>query len=368
MSAPTGGRPADGRPSGAGSDDAGTDGAGPDAFASLGFEPVATRSERRRAERRRRRRPWVVTTVVALVVLVGVPVVAALVGFGYLVHLASTFDDRATTVVGALPEYDGRPGVDADGALNVLLLGSDTRGRGDAGRSDVMMLVHLPGDRSSIEVLSIMRDTWVDVPGHGEAKINAAYSWGGVPLTVQTVEQLLEVRVDHVAEIDFEGFRGMTEALGGVDVVSERAFSAGGHEFRQGLNHLDGDAALAFVRERSSFADADHQRVRNQQAFLEALAHGVISRGTLTDPGRVSTFVGATAEHLAVDESLTPPRLAEIGWSARGLTPGSLHAVTLPTVGGSVSADGQSYLAVDPDGLDRITAALQAGEALPDGR
>jgi LCP family protein required for cell wall assembly len=360
VSGVVGGDPTPGRPTGPLEE--------PDGLARLGLEPAPTRGERLRAERRRRRRPVILTTVAALAVLIGVPIAAALVGVGYLVHLASAFDDRTTTIAGALPDYPGRPGADVDGALNILLLGSDARAQGDAGRSDVLMLVHLPADRSSIEVLSIMRDSWVEIPGHGEAKINAAYSWGGVPLTVQTVERLLEVRIDHVAEIDFAGFEGMTDALGGVDVVSERAFTAGGHEFRPGLNHLDGDAALAFVRERSSFADADHQRVRNQQAFLEGLAHGVISRGTVTDPGRVSSFVGATAEHLAVDDSLTPPRLAEIGWSARGLTPGSLHAVTLPTGGGGVSADGQSYLVVDPDGLDGITAALHADEALPDGR
>ena len=351
----SGGAPRSGR-------DVGSDGV--DGLAELGLEPAPSRGARRQAERRRRRRLAVV--VVTLAVLVGVPVLAAVVGAGYLVRLGASFGDRSTTIAGALPEYEGRPAADDDGAVDVLLLGSDTRVEGESGRSDTIMLVRLPADRSSVEVLSIMRDSWVEVPGHGEAKINAAYSWGGVPLTVQTVEQLLEVRVDHVAEIDFEGFRAMTDALGGVVVDSEQPFTAGPHEFRQGLNRLDGDAALAFVRERYSFADADHQRVRNQQAFLTGLAQGVVSRGTLTDPARVSEFVGVTADHLAVDASLTPARLLELGWSSRGLTPSSLHAVTLPVAGGGTSADGQSYLAIDPAGLESVREALRSDEALPD--
>lgn len=82
------------------------------------------------------------------------------------------------------------------------------------------MLAHVPADRQHVYLMSIMRDSWVEVPGHGRAKINAAYSWGGVALTTETVEQLLDIRIDHVAEIDFAGFEDMTDALGGVTVDS----------------------------------------------------------------------------------------------------------------------------------------------------
>ncbi|WP_396599433.1 LCP family protein [Frigoribacterium sp. R86507] len=294
----------------------------------------------------------------ALVVFVGLPALVIGVGAGYLGHLARTWDDGASTIRAAFPDEADRPAAVDDGALDVLLLGSDTRQAGASGRSDSMMLVHLPADRRDVYVMSIMRDTWVDVPGHGMAKINAAYSWGGVPLTVQTVEQLLQTRIDHVAEVDFTGFEGMTDALGGVDVVSERAFRAGGHDFVAGPNHLDGEQALDFVRERKSFAEADHQRVRNQQAFVRGLVDGLLDRRTLTDPAAVSSFVAATADHVAVDPGLTPTRMAGIAWSARELRPSGLHAFTMATAGGGTSADGQSYVAFDVDRLYALRQAL----------
>lgn len=314
---------------------------------------------RRRSRRSTRRRRVVLVTAWIAGVVVGLPTVAALVLAGYVGHLASTFSDRTTTIDRAFPSELGRPAKDETGALNVLLLGSDSRAEGVDGRSDSMMLVHLPAERDAAYVMSIMRDTWVDVPGHGQAKINAAYSWGGVPLTVQTVEQLVQVRVDHVAEVDFAGFTAMTDALGGIDVVSDQAFSSGRHQFAEGTNHLDGEAALAFVRERKSFADADHQRVRNQQAFVRGLVSGVLDRGTLTDPSALSSFVGATTQHLSVDAGLTFGRLVEIGYGARSLTPGAIRTFTLPTAGGGVSADGQSYVQLDVDALYPLREALQ---------
>ncbi|MBF4601655.1 LCP family protein [Frigoribacterium sp. VKM Ac-1396] len=337
-----------------------------DALDRLGLEgaeattPPPPRGERsaRRRDRRRRRRV-VATLVSALVVFVGLPALVLGVGAGYLAHLARTWDEGATTIEAAFPDEADRPAPADDGSLDVLLLGSDTRVAGESGRSDSMMLVHLPADRSAVYVMSIMRDTWVDVPGHGMAKINAAYSWGGVPLTVQTVEQLLQTRVDHVAEVDFAGFEAMTDALGGVDVVSERAFRAGGHEFVQGENHLDGEQALDFVRERKSFAEADHQRVRNQQAFVRGLVDGLLDRHTLTDPAALSAFVAATADHVAVDPGLTPTRMAEVAWSSRGLRPSGLKTFTMATSGGGTSADGQSYVSFDVDRLYALREALR---------
>ena len=338
----------------------------PDGFGALGLTEPLTRREALDREGaagpppRRPRRRAVVVLAWILAVVVGLPTTAALVAAGYVGHLASTYGDRTTTIEQAFPAEADRPAVAETGALNVLLLGSDTRGPGASGRSDSMMLAHLPADRSGVQVMSIMRDSWVDVPGHGMAKINAAYSWGGVPLTVQTVEQLLQVRIDHVAEIDFAGFEAMTDALGGVDVVSEKAFESRGHQFVAGTNHLDGRRALDFVRARYPFADADHQRVRNQQAFVRGLVDGVVSRGTLTSPGRVSQFVGAVTEHLSVDPGLTFGRLVELGWSARSLSPSSVTTFTMPTTGGGTSPDGQSYVALDVDALYPLRAALQA--------
>ena len=150
---------------------------------------------------------------------------------------------------------------------NILLLGSDTRTGADAAlvsgsRADTIMLMHIPADGKGVYIISIMRDTWVDIPGYGTAKVNAALNYGGVSLQVATIENLVGVKIDHVAEIEFEGFKSLVNAIGGVDVQVPFAFTSNVWTFTPGLMHLNGSGALSFVRERYSFADGDYQRVR----------------------------------------------------------------------------------------------------------
>jgi LCP family protein required for cell wall assembly len=220
-----------------------------------------------------------------------------------------------------------------------------------------MMLVHVDADRENVYVMSIMRDLYVPIPGHGSNKINAAFAYGGSPLTVQTVEQLLGVRIDHVAIIDFEGFKGMTTALGGVDVFSPQAFSSGPYSYVAGLNKLEGDKALLFVRERYAFADADFTRVKNQQAFVRGLANTILSRSTLTDPGKVSAFVTAMSPYLTVDKQFDIGTIASLGVSLRSIDASKMHFFTIPTAG-TGSIGGQSIVNVDQVGLDAVKAAL----------
>src|SRR5699024_3687054 len=170
------------------------------------------------------------------------------------------------TIDSAFPEESLRPEVsepaegEEDPAVNILLLGSDSRADtstpilDDLGsRSDTIMVAHIPSDRSGVQIMSIMRDSWVEIPGHGHAKINAAMAYGGVPLIVQTVEGLIDQRIDHIAVADFNGFKNLTEAVGGVEVNNPRDFTVGDTHFAQGNITLDGDEALQFVRERYAF-------------------------------------------------------------------------------------------------------------------
>ncbi|WP_291796585.1 LCP family protein, partial [Cellulomonas sp.] len=141
-------------------------------------------------------------------------------------------------------------------AVNILLLGSDSRiSAGDPNqwtyggqRTDAVMLVHIPADRSGAYLFSIPRDSWVDIPGHGQAKINAAYSWGGPALLIQTVEQLTNVRIDHMAVTDFESFQALTDELGGVEITAPKDVYDGGTLVTQAGTHLlNGTQALAYV-------------------------------------------------------------------------------------------------------------------------
>lgn len=326
-------------------------------------ERRTARADRQQRKRRRRRALWIWLTAAALVVVLPL----ALIG-GYLIWLGGTFDNGVTRISNAFPPDDTRPR-SSNGATNILLIGSDSRsGLGDvlSGKatgelSDTMMLVNVPKDGSGITVMSLMRDLWVPIPGHGTAKLNAAFSWGGVPLAVQAVESLLDTRIDHVMVVDFGGFGSIATALGGVDVWSDKAFQSRnmpGYSYQKGYNLVEGPRALAFVRERYSFADADYQRVRNQQAFIRALVLGFINTGTLADPLKLQSAVGTLARYIAADDGLTSATVAGLALGSRGLNNDSLHTLTLPTAGTGSSPDGQSIVKVDETRLAIIRQAL----------
>jgi LCP family protein required for cell wall assembly len=326
-----------------------------------GPEPETESDPRRRRRLSRGSKVLIVTASV----VVGILLVAVVAAGVYASRLANTFDDNATKIEQAFPEESTRPVADDTGAMNILLMGSDSRADpttvDDSGasdqRTDSMMLVHVDADREAVWVMSIMRDLYVPIPGHGEGKINAAFAYGGSSLTVQTVEQLLGVRVDHVAIIDFEGFKGMTTALGGVDVSSPQAFTARGHSYVEGVNRLEGDAALAFVRERYAFPDGDFTRVKNQQAFVKGLANTVLSRATLTDPGKVSSFVTAMSPYLSVDTGFDVSTIGSLAFSLRNLDSTTMHFFTVPTAGTGMIGD-QSVVNLDQAGLDAVRAGL----------
>ena len=291
-------------------------------------------------KKKRLSRP-VKTLIVVASILVGILVVLGVVVGLYAMNLARTFDDGKTTLPEAFPAESTRPTASATGAMNILLMGSDSRGDEtnleDASssdqRTDTMMLMHIDADRKNVYVMSIMRDLWVPIPGNGENKINAAFAYGGSPLTVQTIEQLTGARIDHVAIIDFEGFSGMTTAIGGVDVVSDKAFTARGTQIQVGTNHLEGEDALNFVRERYSFTDGDYTRVENQQRFVQAIADKLISRDTLTDPAAITNFVGSVSDYLTVDDTLDAGAIASLGVSLRDVKNDNIKFFTIPTSG-----------------------------------
>lgn len=317
-----------------------------------------------------RSRPLRHRILVALGALGAVLLVAA-IGVGLLVgSVSSSFDTGRHTLPSAeaFPAPSGRPQAStgkAAGAINILLLGTDTRGptpvslaKIRAQRSDTMLLVHIPADRRRVEVMSIMRDSWVPIPDHGHGKINAALSYGGVPLTVRTVEQLLGVRIDHVAIVSFSGFEGLTDALGGVVVDNAIPFDNLGNHFAEGRTRLTGVAALAYVRARYPFADGDFQRVRNQQAYLKGVLSTVLSSATLLNPMKVGSTVSAIAPYLLVDQGFDATYLRSLAVALPSLRTGDVHFFTAPTSGTGMEGD-QSVVYLDDERMRQVAVALR---------
>ena len=239
---------------------------------------------------------------------------------GYATFLAATFDANTTKLDGVLATAKPTPGAVTQNATppeNILILGSDTRGRLSADpnaegyRSDVVMLVHLDGDRKNVQILSIPRDTWVDIPCYGKGKINWAMSYGGVACAVDTVEGFLGIAIDHFVLINFSGVKNLTEVLDGVTVDNPRAFTSDTNDYEytryfyeQGPIELRGPRALAFVRERHAFSDGDVSRVKNQQLFVNAVIDKLLTLGVMTNPGKMATVAAAVGELLVVDPGL----------------------------------------------------------------
>jgi LCP family protein required for cell wall assembly len=315
------------------------------------------------------RRAWrivfVVFGVIAVVVLVGAAVTVS--------NLARSFD-AVEKIPQAFPTDEAaRPPVatgEAASAMNFLLLGSDTRGATSSSianiagqRSDTIVIVHVPADRTHLSVMSIPRDSWLEIPGYGEAKINAALAFGGVPLAVQTVEGVIGSRIDHVAVVDFAGFRAVTDALGGVDIDNPIAFDSyhmDGHSFPQGAQHLDGTQALAFARERYAFEDGDFQRVRNQQLLIGALLSGLMHKSVLANPVTMDALITAVQPHLAVDDGLTSGTLAGLGAELSQLNSDDVTFFTVPTTGTGRSPDGQSIVNLDWAALSGLQDAFRS--------
>lgn len=330
-----------------------------------GVEADDTVGPRRQAreEGRKKNRKWAWWITGAAIVAV-VAVIA-----GYLLNLANVYSSQATTID---VRADGQLTKDPnDGALNILLLGSDTRGEGqdtaenkgeDGARSDTIMLVHVSADRQNMYVMSVVRDLWVEIPGQGERKVNAAYSLGGYPLVVSTMESLFGVPIDHVVSIDFEGFKGLTNALGGVTVNNPIAFCSGQESpscYEKGTIQLQDTAALRYVRERKAFEDGDFQRVQNQQRFLRAVARKLLNQSTLNNPFTVATIVNEVSPYLSVDSSLDAQTAGALLLQLKDIKLDNVKMFTLPTGEAGTGPGGASIITQDESAMAAISEALQ---------
>ncbi|SDN43982.1 transcriptional attenuator, LytR family [Geodermatophilus siccatus] len=234
--------------------------------------------------------------------------------------------------------------------VTFLLVGSDTRATAEegiaaGGRSDAIMIARFSADRQHAQLISVPRDSWVDVPGHGMDKVNAAYAYGGPALLIRTVEQLTDVRIDHYVAIDFEGLIQVTDDLGGVDVVVAETTSNGPYTFPAGVNHLDGDQARWYLGQRYGLPGGDFDRVRRQQQYLQAMFGKLFSSDTFTDPGRLDAALLAVTSAVAVDEQLGNTEILSLAYSLRGLTPDDVDFFTAPVLGtGTEGAASVVYL------------------------
>jgi len=311
------------------------------------------------ADAQRKRRSWLAVVLSAVALLI---VGALIAGVLYAISIDRAVHDNLGRHSGLLPAEipeEARP-ANSGTAVNYVLMGSDSRDVGNAGhgRSDVLMVMHLAGDRKSAYMISFPRDMYVQIPGRGKDKINAAYAYGGPPLTVQTLERLLDTRMDHAALIDFDGFISLTEELGGVTVYNKHSSLSGAYKFPVGNVNIRGEQALAYVRERKQLPNGDLDRAERQRIVLRAILAKGLAKETISNPFKFVSFVRGVSAHVSVDEGLTDSKLRKTALSLR-LSPNDVRLLQAPISGFGTSPTGQSIDIVDQRRLAQLAKALQ---------
>jgi LCP family protein required for cell wall assembly len=230
--------------------------------------------------------------------------------------------------------------------MNILVLGSDRRAQENEkyGRSDTLILVHIDPNNDFLSVMSIPRDLRVSIPGHGKDKINAAYAYGGPALTIQTVEQLTGVDINHYMEVDFKAFQDITDALGGVYVDVDRRYYNANPEWEliklaPGYQLLKGSDALDYVRFRHDL-NADFGRMARQQRFLAALREQAMGWDLpIKLPGVVSALFGNITTDLGAND------IVKLAYWGIGLDGSRIRQVSI--VAGTETIGGVSYVIAD---------------------
>ncbi|RBY91753.1 LytR family transcriptional regulator [Blastococcus sp. TBT05-19] len=322
-------------------------------------------------------------------VVAGLLSAALLAGSGwgwYLGQVASATVNRTD----AIPTDGNEGSGNAGAAMNLLLVGNDSRsslseeqlaqlnaGTDSGVNTDTMILVHVPADGSRASFVSFPRDSYVDIPGYGKDKLNAAYAYGyaevdeeaaenakqasGAQLLVRTISQLTGLKIDHYAEVDLLGFFNLSSVVGGVEVnlcqaVDDSFYS--GAVFAAGPQTISGAEALKFVRQRHELPRGDFDRIIRQQVFIAGVLRKMLSDEVLLDLGKQRELVQAAAESLTVDKNLDLLQLAE---QMQSVTAGSIEFQTIPYVGTDRDAQNRSIIRLeDEDTLHDFFADLSA--------
>jgi len=258
-----------------------------------------------------------------------------------------------------------------------LVVGSDSRdelsaeerrnlgtGRVRGRRTDTIMLLHVPGGGRPTVLVSIPRDSYVPIPGHGSNKINAAYAFGGPRLLVRTVEQATGLRIDNYVETGLGGFAAVVDAVGGVEVCVSRALrDTKAHiNVKAGCQEFDGRTALGYARARYSDPRGDLGRVERQRKVLSAIVSRTLSPSVLAVPWRSIPAAHAGGNALTVDEGTSPVALGQFVLGMRAAAGGGGLSITVPVGNPNYQTSAGSSVLWDQAGARRLFSALRAND------
>lgn len=278
--------------------------------------------------------------------------------------------------VPATPTNSARP---AEGSgTNFLLVGTDSRdgltreernamktGHTEGARADTIMLLHLPSSGAPV-LLSIPRDSYVDIPGRNANKVNAAYSHGGPELLVDTVEQATGLRIDGYLEIGFGGFVEVVNTVGSVEMCLEEPVTDDRTDLDlpAGCQELAGAEALNYVRMRYSDPRGDLGRVERQREFLGALSSKLATPGTILVPWRLNDVGTATGSALTIGEDTSMWETGRMAWAMRTISGGDGESLTVPISDPNYNSPAGSAVLWDEAKAEELFTALNNGDPL----
>jgi LCP family protein required for cell wall assembly len=313
-------------------------------------------------------RRWVRPKRIAAIaaILIGVLVIGTLGTYFYL----NSRLHRSNILV----DYAGRPAVGA--GTNWLITGSDSRqglsrrqelklsvGRAlGSQRSDTILILHIPAGGGRPLLISIPRDSYVRIPGHGPSKINAAFTYGGPKLLAQTVQDATGLYINHYMGIGFGGFVNVVNDVGGVRICLKenlRDASSGIH-LHKGCHNLNGTQALAYVRDRHNFATQDLQREQDQRLFLKALLTKMTSTGVMLNPFTSLPAASGVSDALTVDNGTSLYDLISVAMALRGA-----QTTTIPIANPNVLTPAGDAVEWNQQQAKTLFGDLQAGRPVP---
>jgi LCP family protein required for cell wall assembly len=257
-----------------------------------------------------------------------------------MIFTAQAWHDHASAdIVLTKVDADGMAGYDPGRWTDttfVLVVGSDERAGLDGQRGDALHVIGLNPKAGKATILNIPRDTWVDIPGHGQGRINTAYQFGGAQLQAETVRRLTGAPITYVLTTTFAGFTAMIDALGGVvvDVPFLMSDPNSGAAFNPGPVRMTGERALAFSRNRH-IPDGDIRRTANQGQLI---IHGLAElRGKGTSPTDVIHYLDVLFRNIKT-EGIGSTDLYRLGWAALQIDPAQVRNYTMPARIGTVGA------------------------------
>lgn len=239
----------------------------------------------------------------------------------------------------------------------VMLIGSDRRANDESmgARSDTNVVVRVDPTSNQLTMVSIPRDTKIDIDGYGTNKFNAAYNYGGAASTIREANQLLGIEISHYAEVNFEELVALVDSVGGVDVEVESRVNdpkAGDAVIEPGLQHLDGEAALTFARSRQ-YVDGDFTRTANQRKLIGALIDKVVTLPITDLPGVIQSAAQCVTTDLSVSDIVA---LAEQFKDEGDIT---IYSAMVPSTTGMI--DEVSYVFTDKTALAEMMRIVEEG-------